>query len=423
MANNDDGLKGLVDHEEIPEATRFPDEDTIEDSGNEAIVSEQSHHVTNRDTALQQDMIVAVFVVTFDTRKGNIIEWKHPETVQLTGVEFKALPSGSHKVFKDFVYFKHDDSQFGLSCFQRITVENEDERGVRMKSVGIVCSKYTSLHEHMEFLEQQVRIQLEHPGSYNSLLSYYNQFRVCEFKNNWLHSPQNILGVEDLPVLKITHPAGCFSQFLNFFSEKIFIIWKLILLHRRILFFSPPPVGISCYRVYCACLMGCHSIPLFYENGANPLFFTNIFDIPMLALEHKYIACTTEKIFETKSDLFDVYVDNQNIKCQPYLSPLQHVNSYDRDRYSRLLEYRSNQLFNGGEVVDDEKMYARFFADLNNHLFESLIEVSSTRDKVINAETMRKMGFDPKNDRTFFLQLIELYGIDIHFQQDSCCPM
>jgi hypothetical protein len=34
---------------------------------------------------------------------GNIIEWKHPETVQLTGVEFKALASGAHTVFKDFV--------------------------------------------------------------------------------------------------------------------------------------------------------------------------------------------------------------------------------------------------------------------------------------------------------------------------------
>ena len=54
-------------------------------------------------------------------------------------------------------YFRHAENQFGLSCYQRISVENEDERGARMKSVGIICSKYTSLHEHMEFLEDQVR--------------------------------------------------------------------------------------------------------------------------------------------------------------------------------------------------------------------------------------------------------------------------
>ena len=38
-----------------------------------------------------------------------------------------------------------------------MSVENEEERHARMKSVGIICTKYTSLHEHMPFLERQVR--------------------------------------------------------------------------------------------------------------------------------------------------------------------------------------------------------------------------------------------------------------------------
>ena len=47
-------------------------------------------------------------------------------------------------------------------------------------------------------------LQLENPGSYDNLENYYNKFRVCKRKNNWLHSPQNILGVEDLPFLKVS---------------------------------------------------------------------------------------------------------------------------------------------------------------------------------------------------------------------------
>ena len=35
--------------------------------------------------------------------KGNEIEWKHPKSVDLTGVEFKALASGSHTITKDFM--------------------------------------------------------------------------------------------------------------------------------------------------------------------------------------------------------------------------------------------------------------------------------------------------------------------------------
>ena len=44
-----------------------------------------------------------------------------------------------------------------MSCFERIAVDSVAERGARMKSVGILCAKYTSLHEHMPFLEEEVR--------------------------------------------------------------------------------------------------------------------------------------------------------------------------------------------------------------------------------------------------------------------------
>ena len=62
------------------------------------------------------------------------------------------------KFFISFIrYFKTKDGLYGLSCFERIAVDNVAERGARMKSVGILCAKYTSLHEHMPFLEEEVR--------------------------------------------------------------------------------------------------------------------------------------------------------------------------------------------------------------------------------------------------------------------------
>lgn len=38
------------------------------------------------------------------------------------------------------------------------------------------------------------------------------------------------------------------SQFIEFFGEQILVLWKLALLRKRILIFSPPPVGVVCYR-------------------------------------------------------------------------------------------------------------------------------------------------------------------------------
>ena len=83
----------------------------------------------------------------------------------------------------------------------------------------------------------------------------------------------------------------------------------------------------------------------------------------------------------------------------------------------------SNQLLADGECVDDEKMYTRFFADLNNTLFQGLIDAASTRDKKLSADAIRQMGLDPKHDRTFLAQLIELYDVELPLEDDSCCSV
>ena len=75
---DDDGFKGLVDHEEIPETSRFSENGCSEDSPNEAVLPQQLPYATNRDTSAQvQDFIVSVFVVTFDTRKGWHVFYKY----------------------------------------------------------------------------------------------------------------------------------------------------------------------------------------------------------------------------------------------------------------------------------------------------------------------------------------------------------
>lgn len=430
MAEEDEA--GLVDFEEIPdvsydprsELSSFPPEDELTTSGGNFSFLHSSGRTSDEQQRTVPDLILAVYVVHFDTRRGNEIEWKHPKSVDLTGVEFKALASGSHTITRDFIYFKTKDGLYGLSCFERIAVDNVAERGARMKSVGILCAKYTSLHEHMPFLEEEVRRQLENPGHYEDLENYYNCYKNCVLRNNYIPSPthEKAPGLEEIPVLKITHPAGCFPQFIKFFGEQIFVLWKFVLLQKRILFFAPPPVGVACYRVYSACLLASHGIPFGFETGSNPLFFTNVCDLSALHEEHKYIACTTEKIFESKLDVYDVYVDNQNIKCKPHLSWIANFNNADRDRLEELDSFRQQQLYTGGEVTDDEKMYTRFFVNLNNSLFQMLFEVASTQERVLTPDMIRSIGLDPKGDLRFLSDLVELYGINVLIPEPKCCP-
>jgi len=39
-----------------------------------------------------------------DLLSGNVIEWRMPEDIDIEGVEFKAMASGSHTLKTDFVY-------------------------------------------------------------------------------------------------------------------------------------------------------------------------------------------------------------------------------------------------------------------------------------------------------------------------------
>lgn len=107
-------------------------------------------------------------------------------------------------------------------------------------------------------------------------------------------------------------------------------------------------------------------------------------------------------------------------------------------------------MINGGEVVDDEKMYTkyvfkyrhfihiishvfflhnylsffsfRYFVHLNNTLFQALFEVASTPDRILKPEVIQRVGLDPKADLTFLNDLTELYGIDVQIPEPTCCP-
>lgn len=50
---------------------------------------------------------------------------------------------------------------------------------------------------------------------------------------------------------------------------------------------------------------------------------------------------TTEKIFEEKKELYDVYIDNQNVKThRSHLQQLLRLTAADKEKYRKLTEQR-----------------------------------------------------------------------------------
>ena len=125
---------------------------------------------------------------------------------------------------------------------------------------------------------------------------------------------------------------------MQFFGPSIFLLWKAALLRKRILFFSPVPIEQGCSRVrWMDKILG-------LEGGgeiAPPslLYYVNVFDIDMLSSTASYIACTSEKIFAEKPQLYDLYVNNREITfSSPELRQELVTTPVDLSRFALLAE-------------------------------------------------------------------------------------
>lgn len=103
---------------------------------------------------------ITIFAAHFHVRRGNEIFWAKGQhsTEDLTkmGIEWKVLPSGSHLLERDVLFFdsdvkqrKHDNHLVGVAAFKNRKIntaeresaagnENDDQRGARMVAVGII---------------------------------------------------------------------------------------------------------------------------------------------------------------------------------------------------------------------------------------------------------------------------------------------
>ncbi|KAJ3415576.1 hypothetical protein HDV05_004627 [Chytridiales sp. JEL 0842] len=256
-----------------------------------------------QDNAEDTETIVAIFLARFDTIQGNMIEYQYPPLVNLHGVEYKSLPSGAHIVTTDAIYF-HTEAGYGVSAFERKVLrdndpEREKERGARIRAVGVVCTGCRGLHKHLTFLSKVVAEFAANVGVHDELREYYEKQVGVAVPRVGLYESATLQEFQG------KHSVLFFPDFINNFGPSVFSLWKCILLQKRILFFGTPPVERQCLYIFCMDLLGTHQDKII---PTKPLFFVNVADIGMLSDLKTFTACTTESIFASKPQLWDVYV-------------------------------------------------------------------------------------------------------------------
>ena len=79
-----------------------------------------------------------------------------------------------------FRYFRIKNL-FGLCCYEKLSLDSTEERGARMKSVGIISYSYTTLFRHIQFLESQVRSVRR--CFYAKVLVIFNNFASANYSS------------------------------------------------------------------------------------------------------------------------------------------------------------------------------------------------------------------------------------------------
>eukprot|EP01062_Namystynia_karyoxenos_P056366 TRINITY_DN47318_c0_g1_i1.p1 TRINITY_DN47318_c0_g1~~TRINITY_DN47318_c0_g1_i1.p1 ORF type:complete len:392 (+),score=142.36 TRINITY_DN47318_c0_g1_i1:69-1244(+) len=292
----------------------------------------------------------AVFVARFDAKRGNVLEWSHPPSVQsaqegtaearaadaldLSGLEWKAIVSGWHAVTADFVLFQWH-GLYGVAAYNS-RQDSGAERGVWQRSAGLLCRHLYFVARHVEVLTEQARaVNAERlPGvdPYEGLRRYYVDC-CCEPPPLPLAAGAG----HTERALAPAHPAldrgsdvavymrevalawGSAQQLARFLQEKVLLLWRCLLCRLRVLFVSRGgDVGVVCSLCNGAhALLGAAEGPPLVQPAR--LYYVSVSDIDRLKDIPFYVACTTERILEEKPQLWDALVVDREVRLSPAL--------------------------------------------------------------------------------------------------------
>lgn len=321
--------------------------------------------------------VLTVFLAQFHTRHGNQIDYQYPpapngkgalidihesedssEGIDLSGMEWKVLPSGGHLIDRDVIYFQPSSKgTTGVACFRNLRLSDSDttaasQRGARMVSVGLVlqCDGPTDQYPsalaqqlatvpHLSNLDELADKLAADPSRTDLLKSYFDTHRarstslsttldgkrMKQLRMRRRRDPRN------LPHDPISHmPALCGS--LGALLPHL--LKKLMLPRHRLLIFSPSPPLVHAARLgfNLADLVGL-AIARSGKRHENLQPFARgvavevkgqigVHDIPALEDEEKsrqagkvgggeqgWIAWSTDKILMEKPHLFDSVLD------------------------------------------------------------------------------------------------------------------
>ncbi|KAG2223392.1 hypothetical protein INT45_002887 [Circinella minor] len=333
-------------------ASSIPLTESSPSQQNKTTTTERTTEIISDDmTKIVENNVIAVFVARFDVLHGNTIEWQYPKEIDLDGIEYQAICSGHHNIRSDIIYFTKPP-YFGVSVFRKVDNAEEGQRGACMRSVGVIVEPNENtgpnakvwIHGHaLNLLAQTLDFETDRSESiYKHLYTYFKEYRLQHrgiTRNLW-NPPtaalkafrpatllyynystipftqhnffEQLISVESSSSLEVVPRLDAFPFFVAQMGPQIFVLWKAALLKKRILFMTRPPLERACGYVYNTFLLG--ELPKLStfkkDRKLHPKYAIGVNDIADLYdFSDGYVACTSDTIFESKTDLYDLLID------------------------------------------------------------------------------------------------------------------
>eukprot|EP00116_Pleurobrachia_bachei_P008541 sb/3468803/ len=215
-----------------------------------------------------------------------------------------------------------------------------------------------------------------------------------------------------MPVELKPPTVGTVYDLLKSQGVNIFVLWKFLLLKKRVLLQCTPPISRQCGYVAALAAM---SYTQYTES--QPIFFVTVNEMTDLQLRPSYIACSADSILRTKGNLvYDAYVTGSSV-----LNGNDEVISVTRGditRFTQLSEMVDAQ-YGRRNTAEIDRMIIGYFTQLTEDLFLTFSELMGGSRRV-QSQDLKDIRFH-SSDLPFIQTLVDKLGYDIEVSRPGCC--
>ncbi|XP_055357880.1 DENN domain-containing protein 11-like [Paramacrobiotus metropolitanus] len=365
--------------------------------------------------------VVAVFVVVFDAKQGNRIEWSHTVdgSVDIGGVEYKALPSGAHTVSSDSLTFKIG-SYYGVAYF-RTETDKSSARGAVFRSCGLLGRRLEDIVGFRTVLQSELSQGKHSTGDYHVLEDLVGG--RSDFVDNAFTPVMERVNKSEIELM---HDNKIVRDFCTLLGADIFRLWKCVLLRKRILILGTPPFADLCHIAHLCSLIGNYDISSPLRPDYNLLLYVDLNDIDKLRQSKTFVACTSELIYQLKNDCYDVLIMKNQLHIQdPALQRTCLTSAMEKENFSELMHdynLRSSIMHVDSGRFDATEFVGGYFTALNEKILSAFHAADCTAEQTIADSALEDLSLNPASDVPFLQALANMHCPSIRVQRQPLCP-